>query len=97
MSTIALPLHLKACTSYKFLEVQVAQKDGKVQSNHLKMPQGNTLELTFLPSTLPILFLVVSSTCQKIVSGREIQGITHRRVEARQSKHHQVTGKSIVL
>lgn len=81
------------CTSSEFLEIQVSQKDGKVQSNHLGMPQGNTLALTFIPCTFPVLFLVVSSTCQKTFSGREIQGIAHRRVEARQSKHHQITGK----
>lgn len=81
------------CTSSEFLEIQVSQRDGKVQSNHLRMPQGNTVELTSIPCTLPVLFLVVSSTCQKTFSGREVQGIAHRRAEACQSKHHQITGK----
>lgn len=94
MLTIPLPLHLKTAQALtEFVEIQVSQKDGKVQSNHLRMPQGNTMELTLIPCTLPVLFLVVSSPCQKTFSGREVQGIPHRRVEAFQSKHHQIAGK----
>lgn len=81
------------CTSSEFLEIRVSQKDGKVQNKHLRMPPGNTEEVTFVPCALPVLFLVVSGTCQKTFSGREVQGIAHGRVEARQSKHHQITGK----